>query len=277
MRRKIIYLILICFLLSGCSIDYNLIISQNLTVNEEAYVYDKKSEFSTFKTVDDGLNSYIKEYSTVLDNLKYKYSKYSTTDVAGLKVTNSYNSLNDYVNNVYGFYQYFNSIEYIEKNNISLLRYNSLMYLYDQNPNISAADENNIKITIPYKLLSVTNVKCNYDNKVNICTFNIDENTKPQTSYEIVFDNTTLASKNDNPVIKDKITDNIADLTNKDNNKQEEVKKEDNSNIINNNTNANEKEKMPFKLLLMIIALILLIGFMISLIFIYKYKKNNDV
>lgn len=43
------------------------------------------------------------------------------------------------------------------------------------------------------------------------------------------------------------------------------------------NDKEEEKEKMPFKLILMIILLVLLVGFMISLIFVYKFKKNNDV
>lgn len=43
------------------------------------------------------------------------------------------------------------------------------------------------------------------------------------------------------------------------------------------NDKEEEKEKMPFKLILMIILLVLLVGFMISLIFVYKFKKNNNV
>lgn len=283
MKKKILLLIIILFSLTGCTINYDMKVNSDLSVDEQIYVYEMKSGIVGFDSYDKYLNSYIQEYNFKLNEFEYKYSKSITNDRVGLNLKKSYHNIDDYTYSVSGLYQYFDSIESVSNGNLVTLRYNNLHFLYDQNPNQESADQIYFTLKLPFKVVSILNMSYEYSNDLSICSSIIDKDVKGGITYEVTFNKSTYSSSNDKPEIK---TGNDNGDTKKDTNNTNKDTTDNNtsdnstSNDVDNNSNIDnndDNKKIDYKLVLMISGLVILVGFMAFLVLLFKYKKTNSV
>jgi len=112
--RKILALIIMIFLLTGCSVNYNLTINEDLTINEEVNmtgtseffsVYNKTSKLNVIKMMLDT------DDKTLLENNNYSISIVED-DTPYVKASKTFDDIIDYTNNNVFFKQYFDKIDY---------------------------------------------------------------------------------------------------------------------------------------------------------------------
>lgn len=248
-KLKILLIILsICFL-TGCSASYNLNINDT-SIKETVNLSMNNSEYNEF--FKDNNNKYINMYYDDENNFAedgsilplpkvtyYNFSKNDSSNTVSFTGTFDYDSYNRSTIRTMGF----KTTKFlVTDNKLSFATSAGFTFPHDELTKLT------INITSPYKVITSNADKTSG----NTSTWTI---TKDNSSSKYIFIEYEKETKNN-------------DETNKEENK-EEVKTDDNTPI--------EKEKLPIKLILMIISLILLIGFMISLVFIYKFKKNNNV
>ena len=138
-NKKIILLILVMLLFSGCTVKYDLFINEDLTVNERVTASEGSNSLKTKtgrepKTVADTLYNFYK-----IDGVKYSFSTVENSNSITSTASTSFNTLEDYQ-------EYFTSdivkgvnvtrdgdyitIEY--KQDVPLQKYSSKSLLYDQ-------------------------------------------------------------------------------------------------------------------------------------------------
>lgn len=188
--KKLKLLIVVSFiaLTCGCSVEYKFNINEDLTIDEEAEVKETMSYFEENYTyyhsseiIDIFWERFIKKHPTE----GYKY--FHNSDETGAIVTNSYTSIDDYINKTSMYNQFFEDIEYNVDNNKITLKTTGKFYPYnEQDFSRYAIDNINIKITVPFKV-----IESNADNvKGNTYIWSIDRQTKDK-KISIVFDKTT--------------------------------------------------------------------------------------
>lgn len=267
-NKKILLILFLTLFLTGCTATYNVNINndyvkEELNINNyDSFTWNNKIANTTYKEMINSAYSNaipvlyntpgIFEYNLEMEGYNY-YSKslIKTSNNLGMRMNYTF-SFDDYKDStlVNNFYRYFTIKE--QDNDIIINAYgdNGIFEEYEM------LDEVAINITIP---LSVS-----YNNadsvSGNTYTWILTEDNVYSKQISLKY------SKKENKV-------NTTD--NKDNNIQnkDETKEENKEQVIL----QTKEEKKPVKYYLMVAGLVFLIGFMISLIFIYKFKKNNGI
>lgn len=170
-KNKIILLILVTLLFSGCSVKYNLSINDDLTVNENIIASEGTYELKT-KTGQDpkvAANSLFELYK--IEDIEYNISTTSDSNTTS-EVSTSFNSLEEYED-------YFKS-DIIEKVNITkkdsyiTLEYKQDVALTEYASRSLIYDSIEVNIEVPFKV-----TKHNADSvKGNTYTWNIKKDGK---------------------------------------------------------------------------------------------------
>lgn len=190
--KKIYILFIILFILvcTGCKAEYNLVINEDLTVSEEVFALEDDEFFneypkSSISRVIELVMSMGKEY---LDDNNYNVEKIIDEE-SGVKITNEFNSFDEYHKMSKFYTQLFNDIEYKKEGNVIEL---ILEGEISQKSNIIerySIDEAVINVKIPF--LVVSNNADKYDSKTNTYTWFIDE----KTNYKKIFINFDTSKK----------------------------------------------------------------------------------
>lgn len=155
MKRKIIFLLGIVFLLSGCSATYNLNINDNNTVNENATIKEKKKILnSKYDVYDDETaslyaNQYLNDLSNTWKN-KYNLNGYIRNDTNDLYQY----SKNDTFNNIFDIKN--SKVLNIVFSNINVTNKDKIYYIKLQGFNkeiLSNISDFDIKFTLPYLVI----------------------------------------------------------------------------------------------------------------------------
>ena len=106
-------LALILVLLTGCSVNYDVMINDDFTVTEKAVITESDEFYETYyrttrKNVLEGL---LDNYSTVLDENNYSYD-IDNNENPSVVLEKKYQSIEDFINNSILFNDYFEKINY---------------------------------------------------------------------------------------------------------------------------------------------------------------------
>ena len=182
--KKIMLLFISILLLTGCSVKYNLIINEDLSVTEEASMTGTESFFSNYykTTKAKVLNSFIDIYKDVLEEHKYTY-KLVNDKIPYVEVKNNYDSVTNYINNSLLFNGYFDEIKYTEDGNIKKIETIGFNDNNPDDPDRFVVKELVISIKCPFKVLN-HNAK-DVDKKTNTYYYELNkENDKIMIEYD---------------------------------------------------------------------------------------------
>lgn len=149
-KNKIILLILVIFLFSGCSVKYNLSINEDLSVNESITASEESNSLKT-KTGQDpkvAANSLYNLYK--IEGIKYNVSTTSNDTSTITNVSTSFNSLDEYV-------EYFKSdiikeANITKKNSYITLEYKQDVPLTEYASRSLIYDAIEVSIEVPFKV-----------------------------------------------------------------------------------------------------------------------------
>ncbi len=192
-------LLLIPFILTGCaSVQYNLKIDKELTINEEVNITATKDYFDGFymdlpiTIVQEAYNN--QTFNNILKDHNYSYElKKDNLPYPSVFVQKKYNSLNEYVNDTVFNNQVFDKISITTKDNYITLKTNNFIK-YDSDDGDGSLDRFSISdlyfnITIPYVVTD--NNADKYKASTNTYTWVIDEKTEDK-EIKITFDKTRI-------------------------------------------------------------------------------------
>ena len=97
--KKIKIIIFICFmiLLTGCSVESNVVMNEYGKVKENVIISEELSNLSTNeKRAETILKSTLNKYKVALDSREYSYDTKIENDKGVVKFTNNYNNIMDY-------------------------------------------------------------------------------------------------------------------------------------------------------------------------------------
>lgn len=208
--KKIIILLCV-LLLTGCSVDYNLVVTDKGEVRENfTIIVDNELALQRYETIDEFLNYYTEYYPQIKGFENYKIKGKDHGNYSTLKVSSKYNSLKEYTKSksyismfsnavveVQGKYTTFKSSKnfYLEKLNSDIVMEGEVLY-----------DEFKINIKFYNKVVSHNADIVN--EKDNIYTWIVTKNNAKDT---IEFK--TNSEKRYDVIIKDYIENNIVAIS----------------------------------------------------------------
>lgn len=213
MIKKLLGLLLLTFLLSGCTTQYELEIHENLNITETMTELMNKDEYKYDSEEDAiyGVNNLITSYDP---NRLYNTDFISKEDTYGFKTTREYNSLVDYYNGTLLVKQLYDSVGVTNDNgivsikSIGDLKLNNILYIGEPDEDGEYPADTIIptdtyfKVKLPFKV--IRNNADRVDKQNNIYYWDITTDTTKDKTVEIEFDTnkkfvslTTIISKLD--------------------------------------------------------------------------------
>ena len=166
-KIRIIVIVLLMFILSGCSGNYNLTFNEDLSLKEELDINIKNENNNYERTF------YIFEKGNVDSD---KYEIIADDNNVYIKYTENYDSFEDYLLNSNLYHMIFENIDYSKDNKGMILNTESYLKLDDKVSNeiVNSYDIDNLKINlkIPFSIN-----KSNEDSKNNdVLTWELNKN-----------------------------------------------------------------------------------------------------
>lgn len=153
--KKIVILIITIFLLTGCSVKYNLVINDDLSVSEEAKLTGTDSFFDNYykTTRKHVLENFIDIYKEVLTEKEYQYKLIAEEEKKPyVLVSKKYNNIKEYIDNSMTFNGYFDEIKYTENGSIKKIETFGFHENDIDDPERFNVQELEIAITCSYKV-----------------------------------------------------------------------------------------------------------------------------
>lgn len=182
--KKILLLIGCIFLITGCKVEYNLVINNDLTVLEYVNMTGTDEFFDTYYK-----SSEINVVNMVFDESRQDFLKqngysYEIFDGNRPYVTakKSYTNLEQFAQNTVFYEQYFENIDVFQNDNIVTLKTSEFIPINPDSIDRYDIKESIIKIKTAYKV--VDNNASSYDEKTNTYSWYIDNET---TEFSINF------------------------------------------------------------------------------------------
>lgn len=175
--KKIVFLILSLFLITGCSVKYNLVINEDLTILEEAKLTGTSDFFANYykTTKKNVLKSLLEVYQDTLREKGYTY-KLVEDSIPYVDVSKNYSDINTFTQNSILFNDYFDEVKYTENGSIKKLE---TIGFNENNPdNPERFNIKNLEITIkcPYKVKNHNAKKV--DEKTNTFYYELSEDSE---------------------------------------------------------------------------------------------------
>ena len=182
--KKIVMLLVMIFLVTGCAVKYNVVINEDLTLTEEAKLTGTSDFFDIYykTTKKNVLLSMVDIYKDVLDDNNYQYELVDE-EIPYVTVTKTYNSVNDYVKDSILFNDYFDEVKYIENGNIKKIETVGYNGNDIDNPDRFDVKELEISIKCPYKVTNHNAKEVNKQTNTYYYELN-DENNKIMIEYD---------------------------------------------------------------------------------------------
>lgn len=174
-KLKILILVLLTTIVSGCTANYNVKINLDGSVKESAELTDEKDKILSDFTKKN-FEKYVEEYIN-LNELENKLDKYTIniTAVAGVDINNKYENIYEYVNKSPAIEFVFKKVKIREKGSTIKLRSVATGYdlVYRDNDGVLNYTNSTISISLPYEVTK-SNAD-SIDEEKNIYTWNFDE------------------------------------------------------------------------------------------------------
>ena len=182
--KKVLILIIFLFLLTGCSVKYNLVINEDLSITEEAKLTGTNDFFADYykTTKTNVIKSYLDIYDEVLKENNYDYELVKDT-IPYADVKRKYNNVSDYTKKSIFIKDYFEEVKYSEDGNIKKIETSG----YIKGNKETQEDrfylsELSISINCPYKVTK-HNAK-NVDKKTNTYYYELSDGDKIVFEYD---------------------------------------------------------------------------------------------
>lgn len=182
MKKLRFILLLLIILCTGCSVEYNLEINEDLSVNEEVVALEDQSFYdqyykSTISRVIDLVMSRNKDY---LEQNNYIVEKIIDKK-SGVNIKNTFSNLNEYYNTSKFDTQLFSEFKYDKIENIVELSAKGLMIKETDLIERYLIDDAKINIKLPFKVID-TNAD-SYDYTTNTYSWDITQDTEYKEVY----------------------------------------------------------------------------------------------
>ena len=208
MKKVLILLILLC--LTGCSVQYDLTITDKQQVKEKFYVYvDNDKMLKSHSSIDEYLDYYSNLYTQNEGYEKYKVTTKKSKPSSYFIVKNNYKDLNEYVNS-YSFKSMFNDASIEKVGNYTSFKTTKNAYLESIKNNQLISDDTkyeSFEISIKFYNEVVSSNADKINKKNNVYTWIVSEDNEtdyihfkigPKVKYNVI--------------IKDYIQNNIASI-----------------------------------------------------------------
>jgi hypothetical protein len=151
--KKISLLIIFVLVITGCSVKYNIVINEDLSVSEEAKLTGTTEFFNNYykTTKANVLKDNLNVYKDLLEENNYKYELIEG-ETPYIIVTNTYNKVSDYIDKSILFNDYFDEIKYTENGDIKRIETIGYNANNPDDPNRFNVKELEISIKCPFKV-----------------------------------------------------------------------------------------------------------------------------
>ena len=173
--KKIVILIIALFLITGCSVKYNVVINEDLTVNEEAKISGTERLYEPYykTTKKHVLESFLDIYNNFLKENNYQYKLVEEKEPY-ITINKKYNNVEEYINNSILFNDYFDEIKYTENGSKKKIETVGFHENEIDNPDRFYVEELEIAIKCSYKVKNHTATKV--DKMTNTYYYELNEN-----------------------------------------------------------------------------------------------------
>ena len=174
--KKVLFLILSLILITGCSVKYDLVINDDLSIIEEAKLTGTNDFFANYykTTRKNVLNNLLEGYQDILIEKNYTYKLVEDT-VPYVNVSKKYSNIDDFTKNSILFNDYFDEVKYTSLGNVKKLETIGFNENNPDNPERFDVKELEISITCPYKVKN-HNAK-NVNEKTNTYYYELNEDS----------------------------------------------------------------------------------------------------
>ena len=193
-KMKKIVIILLLLVVTGCDVNYNVKINEDLTIIEEAYISGNDEFYQPFykTTRINVLKEMLENYKDTLIENKYTYELIESYNPS-IIVKKEYNDITSYINSSLLFNDYFEKINYTKEGNIVKIETEGFNPNEEDNPDRFFVRNLDIAITSSYKVVNSNASKI--DKKTNTYHFVMDENTD---DFKIILEIDTSSKFNPN-------------------------------------------------------------------------------
>ena len=186
MKKKIIFVVLMLILLSGCKAKYSIKIDKDGSVEETLVATETPEYFDTYKHTSVGkvISYIIDPYIDVLNEKKYSVTNnVKINSDSGVTVKKKYSSFKDYIGNSVIYSQFTDKISYEEKGDKVYISLKGKFSSSAQNQSYVPVSDGSISITVPYKVID-----SNADKVVdNTYIWNFDDNKGQEREINISY------------------------------------------------------------------------------------------
>lgn len=197
--RKYLLLIVVVFMLSGCTVNYDLEINSDLTVEESIVVLNHASYFEVVGSVKDVYKNTVDLGMHNTNYITYDYISNSANDLYGVSINKTYSSLDDFKENASSLKELYDDIEITQNGTIVII--NSIGEFNIERISINTEDEiripENCYFSIKLPFVVTYNNADKVDSLNNIYYWYIDEATTNEKAIKLSFDTskTTVLNK----------------------------------------------------------------------------------
>lgn len=175
--KKNIFLLLILFLLTGCTCNYNVSVNKDLTIDEEVTIYGTSKLYSAYYKTNkvDVLKENLDHYLGDLEENNYEYLLYEE-DNPYIVIKKKYQNMEEYLNNSKFFNDYFDEISYNKDGTLVKVETVGFNPNEEDNPDRFYVDDALIKVKLGYEVVD-TNMEL-IDEQKNIYSYHFKEDDK---------------------------------------------------------------------------------------------------
>lgn len=189
MKNKLKFIVLLVLLFTtGCTVDYDLKINNDLSIEESFIAFDTKENLKEKKY--NSFNDMIEanERLTIVDTDLYIINNYKKDNLLGATVKRKYTSLEEYVNQVNKYDLFLNKTTYTLSSDIATIKFSPVYEENKEFANIFYNIDANINIYIPFEVKEHN--ADSFDESKNIYTWNVKNYTKNNEELYVSFDTT---------------------------------------------------------------------------------------
>lgn len=187
MKKSLLYIIAIILLCCGCSTKYTIEIDENLGVKEYAKAVEDDEFFKQYpsSSVERVVGFLLEPNLEYLNEYGFEISDINENEEAGVGLSNSYKSIEEYIEKS-KIYEQYGNLEYSEKDGKITLKIEGMLSNNEQDQSGKyLIDTSEISIKLPHKV--VEHNADSVDEENGIYTWNIDEPGVQKELY-ITFD-----------------------------------------------------------------------------------------
>ena len=173
--KKLVILVCLLFLVTGCSVKYYVDIDEDLKITETAYITESDDFYKAYyrTTKINALNYVLNIYKDYLDESNYD-AKLLTDKEPQIKVQKEYQTIEEYLNSSLLFNDYFEEIKYEKEGDILTIETVNFNQNDPDNPDRFISEKFDVIIRPAYKVKESNATKIDKDNNAYHFEYNSD-------------------------------------------------------------------------------------------------------